>query len=94
MRGEATFITMDVIPGIELQVAWNTMSKGTKCWVVKQLKGYFEELRALKPPIEGRVMSVTGGPLRDGSRIGLQRFGPFQSHDDFHQFLRCNILTT
>jgi Phosphotransferase enzyme family len=33
-------------------------------------------------------MSVTGGPMRDGSRVGLETFGPFQSHDDFNQFLR------
>jgi hypothetical protein len=26
--------------------------------------------------------------MRDGSRVGLETFGPFQSHDDFHQFLR------
>jgi len=82
---------MDVVPGKELHVAWRTMSEATKRWVVKQLKGYFDQLRALKPPIEGRVMSVTGGALRDGSRIGLQPFGPFQSHDDFHLFLRRNI---
>lgn len=84
----ATFITMDFVPGEELHSAWHIMSKVTKRWVVAQLKGYFDQLRALKPSIQGSVMSVTGGPLRDGSRVGLQPFGPFHSHDDFHQFLR------
>jgi hypothetical protein len=49
-----------------------------------------DEMRALKPPTEGAVMFVTGGPLRDIARVGLEPFGPFQSHDDFHQFLRAN----
>jgi serine/threonine protein kinase len=86
--GDTTFITMDFLPGNELQSEWRIMSDATKLWVVEQLKGYVGQLRALKPAVEGGVMSVTGGPLRDGSRVGLRPFGPFQSHDDFHSFLR------
>ena len=87
-QDEVTYITMDIVDGKELCEAWRNMSDKKKRWVVEQLKGYLGQLRALKPPIEGAVVSVTGGPLRDGSRVGLERFGPFQSHDDFHQFLR------
>ena len=83
-----TYITMDVVDGQELHHAWHDMSETTKRCVVKQLKGYLCQLRALKPSIEGRVMSVTGGALRDGSRVGLETFGPFCSHNDFHHFLR------
>ena len=83
-----TYITMDIVDGAELPFAWHDMSDRTKRWVVEQLKGYLGQLRALTPPTEGTVMSVTGGPVRDGSRVGLESFGPFQNHDDFHQFLR------
>jgi len=79
---------MDIVDGAELHYAWHDMSDRTKRWVVEQLKGYLGQLRALKPPIDGAVMSVTGGPMRDGSRVGLETFGPFQSHNDFSQFLR------
>jgi aminoglycoside phosphotransferase len=87
-QDEVTYITMDIVDGTELACAWHDMSDKTKRWVVEQLKGYLGQLRALKPPIDGAVMSVTGGPMRDISRVGLETFGPFQSHDDFHQFLR------
>lgn len=85
---EVTYITMNIVDGAELHSAWHHMSEITKRRVVEQLKGYLGQLRALKPPTDGAVMSVTGGPIRDGSRVGLETFGPFRSHDDFHQFLR------
>ena len=87
-QDEVTYITMDIVGGEKLDYAWHIMSDRTKRRVVEQLKGYLGQLRALKPPIEGAVMSVTGGPMRDGSRVGLEAFGPFQSHDNFHQILR------
>ena len=83
-----TYITMNIVDGEELHSAWYDMSDRKERWVVEQLKGYLAQLRALKPPIDGAVTSITGGPLRDGSRVGLETFGPFQNHDDFHQFLR------
>ena len=79
---------MDVIDGEELHHAWHDMSERSKRSVVERLKGHLCQLCALEPPIEGTVMSVTGGAMRDGSRVGLETFGPFCSHDDFHQFLR------
>ena len=85
---EVTYITMNMVGGVELDAVWHLMCKRKKRKVVEQLKGYIGQLRALKPLIDGAVMSVSGGPLRDGSRVGLERFGPFQNHDDFHQFLR------
>jgi aminoglycoside phosphotransferase len=85
-----TYILMDVVAGVELSSAWHDMSQKTKRRVVDQLKDYLAQLRALHPPTDGAVTSVTGGPLRDGSRIGLKQFGPFQNHDDFHHFLRAD----
>ena len=60
---------MDIVDGAELHYAWHDMSDGTKRWVVEQLKGYLGQLRALKPPTDGAVMSVTGGPMRDGNHL-------------------------
>lgn len=87
-QDEVTYITMDFVDGEELHYAWHDLSQRAKRCVVDQLKGYLGQLRALKPPNEGAVMSIIGGALRDGSRVGLENFGPFQNHDDFHQFLR------
>jgi aminoglycoside phosphotransferase len=88
---ECTFIVMDYVRGYELEYAWHDMSPKTKRRVIDQLKDYMRQLRALRPPVEGRVASFLNGPLRDCSRIGLQRFGPFQSHDDFHRFIRVEL---
>jgi aminoglycoside phosphotransferase len=86
-----TYILMDVVSGVELASAWCDMSRKTKRRVIDQLKDYLAQLRALCPPTGGAVTSVIGGPLRDGSRVGLKQFGPFKNHDDFHQFLRADI---
>ena len=88
------YIAMDVIRGVDLAYAWHNMSQDTKDWVIVQLKDYIAQLRALdSPSIDGAVTSVMGGPLRDGSRVGLKpfKFGPLRSHDDFHQFFRAGI---
>jgi aminoglycoside phosphotransferase (APT) family kinase protein len=83
---------MNVIRGVELAYAWHTMCQDTKDWVIVQLQDYIAQLRALDPPsTDGAVTSVIGGPLRDGSRVGLRQFGPFRNHDDFHQFLRAGF---
>jgi len=56
------------------------MSQDAKDWVIVQLKDYIAQLRALDPPsTDGAVASVIG----DGSRVGLERFGPFRNHDVF-----------
>ena len=68
-QDDVTYITMDIVDGEELHFAWHDMSDKKKRWVVEQLKGYLGQLRALKSPIEGAVVSVTGGPMRDGSRV-------------------------
>lgn len=90
-QDDVTCITMDIVGGTELHSAWHDMSDKTKRRVVEQLKGYLGQLRALKPPTDGTVMSIIGGPLRDMSRVGMETFGPFQNHDDFHRLLRGNI---
>ena len=72
------------------------LASGT-IWLTGQSTGLWNssratfQLRALKPPTDGAVMSVKGGPLQNGSRVGLEKFGPIQSHDGFHQFLRGDI---
>jgi hypothetical protein len=58
--------------------------------ITVQLKDYLRQLRSFRPSTEGIVAAVNSVPLRDISRVGLRRFGPFESHDAFYQFLRAN----
>lgn len=82
---------MDLVKGVELKSEWPKMSETTRRRVIDQLKEYVTELRSLKTPTEGIIASVTGGPLRDISRVGSNRFGPFNNQNNFHQFLRTGV---
>jgi len=50
-----------------------------------QLKGYIEQLRSLVPPEPGKVQAIDGEGFTDG-RLGLDKWGPFESHDEFNNF--------
>ncbi|KAE8318213.1 kinase-like protein [Aspergillus transmontanensis] len=58
--------------------------------MVSEIAGYIEQLRSLEPPRKEIVGSVS---LEGGLdyRIGFFPFGPFQTHREFHCFLRKNI---
>lgn len=85
------YILMDFVRNcVQMDVAWRRWPADTRRRAVEQLKGYMGQLRALPPPAEGIVASVTGGPLLDNGRMG-ETFGPFSSHDDFHRFLRAEF---
>ncbi|KAF9804982.1 hypothetical protein IEO21_09250 [Rhodonia placenta] len=86
------YILMEFVRNcVQIDVAWRRWPADTRRRAVEQLKGYMGQLRALPPPAEGIVASVTGGPLLDNGRMGGDTFGPFSSHDDFHRFLRAEF---
>lgn len=78
---------MDYVRGIDLEVAWHVLPREQKDTIIKELGGYIEQLRSLKPPQEGLVGSAL---LKEGldHRIGSWPWGPFKNHDDFHSFIR------
>ncbi|KAF4449211.1 serine/threonine protein kinase [Fusarium austroafricanum] len=86
------FIVMERIQGISLPAAWRTLSETDRKNIFNQLRGYFDELRALTPPPGTGVESCEGGSLRD-SRIprSWPRFGPFKTIQDFHSWLREDL---
>jgi len=60
--------------------AWKSMSEETIGDVFAQLRGIFQELRSLTPPLGTGVESCVGGSLYH-SRLprGNARFGPFKT---------------
>jgi len=85
---------MESVAGEELTFVWDRMSPKTKKRVVDQLKEYMDQLRNLKPPahLAGHVCAVDGGPLIDLTRIDVHpSFGPYQTHSDFHEYLRATL---
>ncbi|RMZ68425.1 kinase subdomain-containing [Pyrenophora seminiperda CCB06] len=79
---------MERIQGEDLARAWKGLSKESLEDIFLQLRDMFKELRSLVPPGTG-VESCVGGSLYD-SRIprGNPRFGPFETIQQFHYWLR------
>ncbi|RDB23520.1 hypothetical protein Hypma_009008 [Hypsizygus marmoreus] len=86
-----TYIIMDFVQGEELEAVWRKMSEPVKRRVLDQLGDYVHQLRSIPPPadVDGRVVAVNNGALYDSVRVGLNPYGPFDSHDAFHQYLRA-----
>ena len=82
-------IVMERIKGHSLASAWTSLSEADMMAILSQLRGILGELRALQPPTESAVQSCAGGSLMD-SRIphARPRFGPFDTIQDFHVWLR------
>lgn len=86
---DRTYIVMERLPGKPILPALETMDEASQDCVLKQLKSYLDEMRALTPPHRRAVQSCASSSLYD-SRIppGTRRFGPFATIQDFHRWLR------
>ncbi|KAJ9636933.1 hypothetical protein H2204_005079 [Knufia peltigerae] len=86
------YLVMERYQGDELPTAWKKLSERSRHKVFDQLKRMLQELRALKPPHSTKVQSSVGGSLRD-SRLprSCPRFGPFDTIQEFHLWLRDGL---
>lgn len=85
---------MERIQGESIPKAWRKLSMESRAKVFAQLKVMLEELRALELGKEMvGVESCSGGSVRD-SRLPrcFPRMGPFGSIQDFHLWLRNDLL--
>ncbi|KAJ7709478.1 hypothetical protein B0H17DRAFT_1028109 [Mycena rosella] len=63
-------LIMEYMPGEWLQRVWKRISDGQKLTVLRILRGYFDDMRALLQPFdEGWIGSVSRGPTTDFSRL-------------------------
>ncbi|KAL2760728.1 hypothetical protein ACRALDRAFT_1059516 [Sodiomyces alcalophilus JCM 7366] len=81
----AVHLVMECLPGDGTDYA--NMSPEQIRAFGQELSGYLQQLRSLEPPEKGFIGSVTRGSLLD-HRVGHVRFGPFNSVEDFHSYLR------
>ncbi|TLD29929.1 kinase-like protein [Venturia nashicola] len=82
-----TYIVMERIQGEMLARVWKSRSTESQTKILEQLKKFTQELRSLAQLDTVGVTNVDGGLLYD-IRLGSQRFGPFQTVQEFHSFLR------
>ncbi|KAH7019747.1 kinase subdomain-containing protein [Ilyonectria destructans] len=88
VHNNRAYIVMKRIQGSVLAKTWMTLSEIDRETVLAQLRRILKELRSLTPP-DIKVRSCVNGTLYD-SRIphARPRFGPFQTIQDFHRWLR------
>ena len=85
------YMLMSRLKGKLLMDAWSTMSEETRCNVLAELRGYMQQIRALKPPLLGHIGAVDYTHLED-ERTWDGRFGPFNSPEEFHLASRVGAI--
>ncbi|KIH94876.1 hypothetical protein SPBR_03826 [Sporothrix brasiliensis 5110] len=92
VHGNRAYLVMDRIHGVCLAKAYATLSGDDRKRIFAQLRSICAELRTLPSPSGAGVRSCVGGSLRD-SRIPRckPRFGPFDTIQDFHLWLRDGL---
>ena len=81
---------MERLAGAPLGRGWTQRSEASKAHLLRQLRGYVDQLRSL-PRMSGQnlVAAVDGGPFLDERLPGsLGPVGPFASVKQFHTYLR------
>ncbi|KAF7296967.1 Kinase-like protein [Mycena indigotica] len=88
-------ILMDYVAGDELEKVWDQMTPDQQHDVVRQLRGFLAQLRALPPPHPGAVEAVDGTACKDFHiRPNSTGFGPFPSVTEYQEFLGYRSLMT
>jgi aminoglycoside phosphotransferase (APT) family kinase protein len=86
------FILMERAKGKRIVDVWDKTPSATRELLLRQLKGYFEELRNIPHPRPGAVCGVDIGPHFDRRMDkDIRGFGPFANERDFNNFLRCGV---
>ncbi len=88
------YTEMEWIEGVSLAEQWllKGLAEDAQASILADLHDMVTQLRSLPPPTEKDIVASasTKEGLTDG-RIGPESFGPFDSHDAFHEFLRGGI---
>ncbi|THG96354.1 hypothetical protein EW026_g5467 [Hermanssonia centrifuga] len=91
-----SYLFMDHIDGEPLKVAWQHLQKHERANILNELKGYMEELRALRPDgPDGNKPSYIGsldrGPCADRRVVGAYKCGPFDTEREFNDHIVANL---
>ena len=86
-RKSGIYIEMEYVKGRNLETIWNTLSAKDKERIMKMLADVVAQLRKLGPETPGMVASATGKESKE-LRLSYAPFGPFESVDEFHAYVR------
>lgn len=80
---------MERIHGSSIGEGWFKRSEESRRKILQQLKDMIAEIRRIERPTGTGVAHIDGGPLYDCRLPGTSNhFGPFETIQDFHRFLR------
>ncbi|TVY15577.1 hypothetical protein LARI1_G007835 [Lachnellula arida] len=86
------YIVMDRIDGEEIGNGWSERPEAERASLLRQLKGYFDQLRNIPHPRPGIIAAVDMQELYEPRTYnGRYGFGPFANEADFNRFLRFGI---
>ncbi|QIX02388.1 hypothetical protein AMS68_007905 [Peltaster fructicola] len=88
-RKNRAYIVMESLKGKSICNGWKVRSAESQLRILQQLRNMVDSLRSLVPPSH-MVANVHGGPLLDG-RLPESPFGPFDSIEAFHRYLRGGL---
>ncbi|KAL1725270.1 kinase-like domain-containing protein [Schizophyllum commune] len=82
------YLIMTRASGVPLDWVWSKLSDSQRQEIVAQLADVVTQMRALPPPDDNRICSVTGGPIRDSRAYTGPECGPFSDEAHFNLQLR------
>ncbi|KAF2973274.1 hypothetical protein GQX73_g423 [Xylaria multiplex] len=77
-------ITMDYVEGTSLDKAWDSLSDVDRVEIINQLRGYLEQMRAIKGSYIGGIGRT---PAVDERRFFADQGGPFESEAEWNHFI-------
>jgi aminoglycoside phosphotransferase len=84
-----SYIVMERIQGNSIGKGWSSRPQAEQAELLRQLKGYIDELRALPHPRPGTIAAADWGCLYDHRLYnGHSGYGPFSQEEEFNMFLR------
>lgn len=86
------YIVMDRIDREKIGMDWSERPEAERASLLRQLKGYYDQLRNIAHPRPGIIAAVAMQKLYETRTYkGREGFGPFAKEAEFNQFLRFGI---
>ena len=84
---EQNWLLMEKLPGIQMGIAWPSMTESAQSHTLAELRSYLKELHSIHPLEPGWIGSCSHGPAYDHRISNMKTCGPFSSISEFHDFL-------
>jgi len=88
---DVKFILMEWIDGVPIKKAWLNRPEAERDDMMRQLRGYFDQLKAIPHPLPGAIAADMQSLFDPRLAGGECEFGPFANEKDFNKYLRSGV---